>query len=220
VISPLTWIVDDPALFAAFVVGVLVCFSLHEFSHAAVATLQGDPTARRHGRLTLNPIKHIDPFGALLLLFAGFGYAKPVPFTPALLRSRRFGAAMVGLAGPAMNFLLAFVTAFVLRTGLVTDELTFRFVWVFFILNVILGVFNLLPIPPLDGSRVLAAALPPSRQGIIFFLDRYGIYLLLALVLLPALSGFHWLSPIVQGVQRQILQLVGFDEAFLRLVGL
>jgi Zn-dependent protease len=194
---------------------VLLCFSLHEFSHAAVATAQGDPTARRHGRLTLNPIKHIDPFGALLLLIAGFGYAKPVPFNPTLLRSRRFGAALVGLAGPGMNFLLAVATAFgavvATRAGvLAPGGLTAQFLTVFFSLNVVLGVFNLLPIPPLDGSRVLAAVLPPSRQGIVFFLDRYGIYILLALVLLPAINPqFHWLSPIVLFVEEQILRLVG-----------
>jgi Zn-dependent protease len=214
VISPLTWLLDDPALFVMFVVAVLLCFSLHEFSHAAVATAQGDPTARRHGRLTLNPIKHIDPFGALLLLIAGFGYAKPVPFNPTLLRSRRFGAALVGLAGPAMNFLLAFATALVVGTGLISDGLLLDFARVFFLLNVVLGVFNLLPIPPLDGSRVLAAALPPSRQGIVFFLDRYGIYLLLVLVLLPAINPqFHWLSPIVEFVAGQI------ETAAARLLG-
>lgn len=210
-ISPISLLLDQPLLFVAFVVAVLIAFALHEFSHAAVATAQGDDTARRHGRLTLNPIKHIDPFGAILLLVAGFGYAKPVPFQPARLRSRRFGAALVGLAGPAMNFLLAIVTAALISAGLVGgDGLAFSFAVLFFRLNVVLGVFNLLPIPPLDGSRVLAAALPPSRQNIVFFLDQYGIYILLALVLLPAINpDFHWLSPIVTVVETQILRLTG-----------
>lgn len=209
-ISPISLLFEQPQLFVLFVVAVLVAFALHEFSHAAVATMQGDDTARRHGRLTLNPIKHIDPFGAILLLIAGFGYAKPVPFQPARLRSRRFGAAMVGLAGPAMNFLLAILTALTIRTGLVVDGFALDFAVLFFRLNVVLGVFNLLPIPPLDGSRVLAAALPPSKQRIVFFLDQYGIYILLALVLLPAINPqFHWLSPIVGFVETQILTLVG-----------
>jgi len=212
VTSPITWLVQAPELFALFVAAVLICFSLHEFSHALVATAQGDDTARRAGRLTLNPLKHIDPFGAALLLIAGFGYAKPVPFQPARLRSRRFGAAMVGLAGPAMNFLLAVLTAAVAQAGLLPgDGLLPQFAAVFFQLNVVLGVFNLIPIPPLDGSRVLAAALPPSRQNIVFFLDQYGVYILLALILIPMINPqFHWLAPLVDYVSEAILRLVSF----------
>ncbi len=113
--SPLTLLRDNPLAFIAFIIAVVVAITVHEFSHAAVATLQGDRTPRSQGRLTLNPIAHLDPLGSIALVLAGFGWGKPVQFSPYQLRSQRAGAAMVGLAGPASNFVLALLSALVLR---------------------------------------------------------------------------------------------------------
>src|ERR687896_1116648 len=113
--SPLFLLRDEPQLFVAFVIAVIVGITFHELSHAAVASLQGDQTAPSQGRLTLNPIAHLDPLGSIALVVAGFGWGRPVPFTPTRLRSRRFGAALVGLAGPAANFLLALLAVIALR---------------------------------------------------------------------------------------------------------
>lgn len=168
----------DFQTFLLVAVVLVIAVSLHEFGHAAAAEAQGDHTARLAGRLTLDPRAHIDPLGALAMVLVGFGWGKPVPFSPAGLRSRRFGSALVGMAGPAMNVLLAVVAAALLRAlrpgpGMVGD-----FLLILLTLNVLLAIFNLLPVPPLDGSRILSAILPPSRQGIIFFLDRWGLLIL------------------------------------------
>ena len=209
--SPLFWLRDDPQLFFAFVIAVIVGITFHEFSHAAVATLQGDRTARSQGRLTLNPVSHLDPLGTIAIVLAGIGWGRPTPFDPARLRSRRAGAALVGLAGPASNFLLALLSAIALRlvdpTGGSTGDAAYLLLRMLIRLNVVLGVFNLLPIPPLDGSRLLSLVLPPSRQGIVYFLDQYGIFLLIALLIFaPGL-----LSPFFVAIEAGILRLVGFS---------
>jgi Zn-dependent protease len=208
--SPLFMLRDDWQLFAAFVIAVIAGITFHEFSHAAVATVQGDRTARSQGRLTLNPVSHLDPLGSIALVIAGFGWGRPVPFSPMHLRSRRWGAALVGLAGPAANFVLALVSVIALRLYIGSVE-AFQFDFRVKLLeslvlyNVILGVFNLLPIPPLDGSRLLSIFLPQSRQNIVYFLDQYGIFLLLGiLILAPGL-----LTPVFQGITRFLYGLVG-----------
>ncbi len=208
--SPLTLLRDNPLAFIAFIIAVVVAITVHEFSHAAVATLQGDRTPRSQGRLTLNPIAHLDPLGSIALVLAGFGWGKPVQFSPYQLRSQRAGAAMVGLAGPASNFVLALLSALALRLLLFrggTAEFTLILLQTLVNLNVVLGVFNLVPIPPLDGSRLLSIVLPQRRQGIVYFLDQYGIFILLALLIFaPGL-----LSPFFDAVIRFVYRLVGFD---------
>jgi Zn-dependent protease len=209
--SPLFWLRDDPQLFFAFVLAVIAGITFHEFSHAAVATLQGDQTARSQGRLTLNPLSHLDPLGSIALIVAGFGWGRPVPFSPMHLRNRRLGAALVGLAGPAANFVLALASVVALRLlyadpiGSFNVDFKLKLLEALVAFNVILGVFNLLPIPPLDGSRLLSIFLPPSRQNIVYFLDQYGIFLLLGiLILAPGL-----LTPVFQGITRFLYGLVG-----------
>ncbi len=209
--SPLFLLRDDPRVFVAFVIAVILGITFHEFSHAAVATLQGDQTARSQGRLTLNPIAHLDPLGSIALILAGFGWGRPVPFNPMRLRSRRVGAALVGLAGHAANFVLALAAAIGVRvlfsTGTGAFEVNFSLILLDMLvtLNVVLGVFNLLPIPPLDGSRLLSIFLPPSRQNIVYFLDRYGIFLLLGLLILAP----NLLTPLFRSITRAIYGLVG-----------
>jgi Zn-dependent protease len=209
--SPLYLLRDNPQAFVAFVVAIVVAITVHEFSHAAVATLQGDSTPRSQGRLTLNPVSHLDPLGSLALILAGFGWGKPVQFSPFQLRNRRAGAALVGLAGPASNFVLAVLSAMALRFALDRGASDFSQVLLDRLvrLNVLLGVFNLLPIPPLDGSRLLSIFLPQRYQGVIYFLDRFGIFLLLALLLFaPTL-----LVPLFDAITNFIVRPFGLQLA-------
>ncbi|MFL5880050.1 MAG: site-2 protease family protein [Actinomycetota bacterium] len=209
--SPLFLLRDEPQLFVAFVIAVIVGFTLHEFSHAAVASLLGDQTARSQGRLTLNPIPHLDPLGSIAIILAGLGWARPVPVNPAALRNRRLGEVMVSLAGPAANFVVALVSVIALRIVYPTTGLTFdvpfslKLLYTLVAVNVLLGVFNLLPIPPLDGSTLLSIVLPPSRQNIVRFLDQYGIFLLLGLLILAP----NLLTPIFQAITSALYGLVG-----------
>jgi Zn-dependent protease len=209
--SPLFLLRDDPQFFVAFVVAVVIGITVHEFSHAAVATAQGDFTAKSQGRLTLNPASHLDPLGTLFLIIGGFGWGRPTPFNPLRMRRRRAGAAIVGLAGPVSNVLVAVLAAIALRvtnpSGLeVVSGFAGKLFFALVELNVILAVFNLLPIPPLDGSRLLSILLPPSRQNIVYFLDRFGIFLLLGLLLLAP----NIFQPLFNSMTRAILRLVGF----------
>jgi Zn-dependent protease len=208
--SPL-FLLRDPESFVAFLIAIIVGLTFHEFSHAAVATLQGDQTARSQGRLTLNPVVHLDPLGTIALLIAGLGWARPTPVTPTRLRYRRLGMVLVGLAGPAANLVLALVSAIALRIvdpaaeATLDGDFSVKLLSYLVIWNVLLGVFNLLPIPPLDGSTLLTVLLPPSRQNIVRFLDQYGIFLLLGFLILAP----NFLRPIVLAVIEAISRLVG-----------
>ena len=205
--SPL-YLLREPESFVAFLVAVIVGLTFHEFSHAAVAALQGDQTARSQGRLTLNPVVHLDPLGSIALLIAGFGWARPTPVTPARLRYRRLGMVLVALAGPAANLVLALVSAIalgILDPTTLNSNFSVKLLSSLVFWNVLLGVFNLLPIPPLDGSTLLTVLLPPSRQNVVRFLDQYGIFLLLGLLILAP----NLLSPIVLAVLEAISGLAG-----------
>lgn len=202
---------DGPVTFLLLAVSIIGAIALHEYAHALAADLQGDRLPRALGRVTLNPAKHLDPLGTILIFLVGFGWGKPVEFRPEALASKRFGAAIVALAGPMMNLLLAIGAAFALvpliNAGSVGVGV--RFLSAFFSINLLLAVFNLLPLPPLDGSRLLTVFLPPSKQKVIYFLDRYGMIILLALVL------FGWstiLEPVLVFFRDLILQLAGFDR--------
>lgn len=200
---------DDPLAFLLLAIALIGALALHEYAHALAADLQGDRMPRAMGRLSLNPARHLDPLGTLCIFLIGFGWGKPVEFRPQALSSKRFGGAIVALAGPMMNLLLAIVAAFILvplvRAGTV-DGPIFEFLRTFFTINVVLAVFNLLPLPPLDGSRLLTIFLPPSRQNVIYFLDRYGFIIL---VLLVFLGGLTFLSPMIRWVGDLILDIAG-----------
>lgn len=162
---------------------------------------------RAMGRLTPNPVRHLDPVGTLFILLVGFGWGKPVEFRPQALSSERFGAAIVALAGPLMNLVLAFAAALVaVQLGGTLPEFAGRFLEGFFSINVLLAVFNLIPLPPLDGSRLLTIFLPPKRQNIIFFLDRYGFIILLGILVF---GGFTFISPIIRMVADVLIRLAG-----------
>lgn len=197
---------ESPLAFGLLAVSLLGAISLHEFGHALAADLQGDRMPRAMGRLTLNPARHLDPLGTLCILLVGFGWGKPVPFRAEALSSRRFGAAIVALAGPAVNLLLALLGALVIReAGVPTGAVGF-FLEEFVYINVLLGVFNLVPLPPLDGSRLLTIFLPPDKQKVVFFLDRYGFMILLVIVFF---GGFQVITPLLNGITSGIYRLVG-----------
>ena len=199
---------DDPLTFLLLSVSLLGAISLHEFAHAYAADLQGDRLPRAMGRVSLNPARHLDVLGTLMIFLVGFGWGKPVEFRPQALSSKRFGAAIVALAGPAMNLALALVGAFAFvasRNASVSGTLTLFF-GLFASINILLAVFNLVPLPPLDGSRLLTIFLPPNRQNIIYFLDRYGFIILLALVFF---GGFTLLEPVIVLVRDAIFSLAG-----------
>ena len=178
---------------------ILISFPVHEFAHAWMAYRLGDSTARYLGRLTLNPIAHFDPYGGLMLLASAFGgiglgWAKPTPVNFANLRNGRTGEAMVAAAGPVSNLLLAVAGGVVFRLvrGIATSPGQFdllNIVLIFIEINVSLFIFNLIPIPPLDGTRVLLAALTPRQAFTVGpILAQYGWYVLIALILIPPLA--------------------------------
>ena len=200
---------QDPLAFVLLAVALIGAIALHEYAHALAADLQGDRMPRAMGRLSLNPARHLDPLGTLCIFLVGFGWGKPVEFRPQALASRRFGAAFVALAGPLMNLLLAVIAAFPLVArvrGGTLDGAVFEFLRYFFAINVVLAVFKLVPLPPLDGSRLLTIFLPPSRQNIIYFLDKWGF---LILILLVFLGGVALLEPVIDWAQSLILGLAG-----------
>lgn len=181
---------------------------IHEVAHGYAAFMLGDPTAKYAGRLTLNPINHLDPWGSviipLLLTVSGagiiFGWAKPVPYNPYNLRDQKYGPAVVGAAGPLSNLVLALTAGVAMRALLVSgvqEGIVLQILATVILINVLLMVFNLLPIPPLDGSKLLFSVLPISEHTKMT-LDRYGFVILLAFIFL--------FSPILQAILVFVLQ--------------
>lgn len=191
------------AIFAALLASVVV----HEVSHGAMAETQGDPTARLAGRLTLNPLKHLDPLGTifmLLIVFAGIpfiGWAKPVPINPTYFRDYRRGMILTALAGPMANLSLMilgmFVVLFFFQARMPTNSGVVGFFGLLILINYVLMLFNLIPIPPLDGSRVVSMFLPWRAMAAYNSLERFGILILLFLVIFD--SRLHILSGIFYG---------------------
>lgn len=174
----------NPAWLLATAAILLLALPVHEFAHAFTAVQLGDPTPRRQGRYTLNPLRHLDPIGALLIVLVGFGWAKPVQWNPRNIDiDRRWGAILVAAAGPLSNLLLALIS---LMLGRLLGDLAFApaLLFNFATINVLLFVFNLIPIPPLDGSHILFALLPDNYRQVQFFLMQYGVLLMFAVILL------------------------------------
>jgi Zn-dependent protease len=206
--TPLELLRYEPLAFLLLAAALILAIALHEFAHALAADLQGDRLPRAMGRVSLNPARHLDPLGTLLIFLVGFGWGKPVEFRRQALSSQRFGAAIVALAGPLMNLSLALLAGLALAIDAQVDLGTTArvFLNVFLGINVLLAVLNLLPIPPLDGSRLLTIFLPPSKQHILFFLDRYGMIILILLVIIGSDS---LLGPLVRGANDFVRGLFG-----------
>jgi len=180
---------------------IVIALTFHEYAHARVSYAFGDPTAKEEGRLTLNPFKHLDAVGTLLLVLAGFGWAKPVPINPWYYTgNRKRKILLVSAAGPVTNLLEALVGTFLLlliyrfTSG---DNAIMLYLWRFLLyyvqINAVLAVFNLIPIPPLDGSKILSGLLPDRYMNIVFALERYGFGILLLLAFLPNILGIFGL---------------------------
>lgn len=170
-------------IFLFRIVALLVAITVHEFSHGKVADLLGDSTARNSGRLSLNPIRHLDPLGSLMVILVGFGWAKPVPVNSSNFRNPQRDMMYVGLAGPLANFATAFLFGMPIRMGLFPHKtILFGVIETIVWINTALGVFNLLPIPPLDGSNVLAAFLPRRVLPSYWAWERYGILVLFLII--------------------------------------
>ena len=174
-------------MFFAYIIALLVAITIHEFSHAWAADYLGDPTARLKGRISLNPLVHLDLFGTMFLLFFGFGWGKPVPFDPYNLKNPRKDAALISAAGPASNFILAILCSIVIKL-LVFFNLSALYTIGSFILiplitlNILLGVFNLLPISPLDGFKIVGGILSKEQAQSWYQLERFGMIFLLLLI--------------------------------------
>ena len=183
---------------------VLIAITVHEFFHAYAAVKMGDRTPELHGRLSLNPLNHLDPIGTIMLILFRFGWAKPVPINPYNFKDYKKGTVIVSLAGPLSNLGLAFVSSLLRRLiapfGLGYLDL---FIQTLIFINIALAIFNLIPIPPLDGSRVLYAFAPESLQDVIERIEPYGFVIILALVVMGGFGG--WLGNMNEAVLRAIL---------------
>lgn len=176
-------------------VGLLAAIVFHEYAHAKTADLMGDPTPRAQGRLTLNPLAHLDPIGLLMLWAFHFGWARPVLVNPYRFADPRRGMMLVAAAGPLTNVLLAYVALVLLRLGLSDGFLGSALAWTYR-RNLSLAVFNIIPVPPLDGAKILAGLLPPDRAGWLHTLEQYG-WAVLVLLLVTGVIG-EIMSPLVR----------------------
>ncbi|MCL2840011.1 MAG: site-2 protease family protein [Defluviitaleaceae bacterium] len=207
--SPLEIVILLPAL--------IIAFTIHELCHGLAAYGLGDSTAKRDGRLSINPIRHIDPLGLIFILVAGFGWAKPVMVNPHNLKNPKVDMALIAIAGPLSNFIMAFVSLMIFVPLLYfwdgMPPTVIRATLTFAQLNIVLGVFNLIPIPPLDGSKVIAGILPERIYRALPPVGRYGMLVLLVLMLL----GFtgRILSPIVEAVMTGFISIAYSIYSFL-----
>lgn len=196
------------------VAAVFLCLTIHETSHGLAAYVLGDPTAKREHRLSLNPLRHIDVLGLAMMFFVGFGWAKPVPVDMRYFKNPKSGMAITALAGPLSNFLLAIVLLLICKFMALHVAATafalalYQFLFTTAFLSVGLGTFNLLPVPPLDGSKVLFSFLSDRMYLKLMHYERYGMLVLLALTLIGAGDGF--LSMLMNTAFRGLMLLVGF----------
>ena len=199
---------------AVQLLAVLFCLTVHETCHGLAALALGDPTAKRQHRLSLNPLRHIDWFGLLMMLVAGFGWARPVPVNPNYFKKPRQGMALTALAGPASNLLLALLLLIPARLIYtyahysVFNQTALDFLTSTAALSIGLGLFNLSPIPPLDGSKVLAVLLPERAYRWLMHYERFGIFALWLLVALGV--GGRYMSLAISWVYTLFCRIVGF----------
>lgn len=225
-------LMTDPIIFALISIALIFALCVHEFSHGVTAYYYGDDTAYRNGRLTLNPLAHLDPIGSLMILFIGFGYAKPVPVNPSNLNNPRKDMIKVAAAGPISNFILTFTAIFlclifinfgvlepyffeVLLEGHIIDDSLSIFFTYFIMINTILGLFNLLPIYPLDGGQIFGNFILKYDHNAFVKLNQYGPIILLAVIAINVLSQGR--IPIITWlIYKPALLIVEFFEMISR----
>jgi Zn-dependent protease len=196
---------------------IFLALTVHEYAHARAASAMGDPTARLQGRMTLNPLSHIDPMGFLCLLLAGFGWAKPVPINPYFFPNPRRGMMWSSAAGPVANLAAAGMCAVLFRLVGSSGELLGGLLAVGIFYNVALALFNLLPVHPLDGSHVLKGMLSPQAAIALSRYDRVLMYGLFGVILLDALFNTNLMGRLLMGPVLEIFRFLGGREALLAL---
>jgi Zn-dependent protease len=214
--SFLTDLFTNPFSFILWLLALVIAVDIHEFAHSFVADKLGDPTPRINGRLTLNPLAHLDPLGTLALLLFHVGWGKPVPIDPFNLRHPRRDAGLISLAGPASNLIFAIILSLIIRLPLITNYqpasptggLLITFLISLIILSVGLAVFNLIPVPPLDGAKILFGFLPPElSRDWEETLNQYGLIILI-LLLFPIFGGEPLVNLIVWPIINFVLNLL------------
>lgn len=203
----LSTLFSDPLSFIVGFIALAVSIGVHEFAHVLSAYLQGDHTGKDMGRLTLNPLKHLDIWGTIAIVVAGIGWGKPAPYNPNNLRNRRWGPLLVALGGPISNVIIAALAGYALLlfgANLEHGNLLLAFLQTLVLLNAALAIFNLIPIAPLDGSHILSAILGPEN-GLVKIFQQYGMFILLGLLLF----GGGLLGTYILGGVKILLHLVG-----------
>jgi len=183
-------LLENPMMFVAWIIAALISLTLHEMFHAWAALIFGDSTAKSMGRLTLNPIPHVDPIGFIMILVAGFGWAKPVPVNPYNFKNPKVASAAVSLAGPGANLLLMAVAIILWKVTLPIlggANLLIGFLEIMISLNIALMIFNLIPIPPLDGSRVLFSIIPDKFNDFKYKFAQNGPWILISIIVLDSI---------------------------------
>ena len=211
--------ISNPSLLLSLILsipGLLIAITFHEYAHAFVADKLGDDTPRRQGRLTLNPLAHLDPYGTILMIFAGFGWGKPVEINPINFNRKvsiKGGSAMVAAAGPIMNFILAFVFAVIygllLRTSFAATAKGSMFITIIsytMTMNIGLGVFNLIPLPPLDGSKILLAILPTGAQE--WYENNQRILYIIFLIIWVTPIASSIVTPLITSIDHWLINLI------------
>jgi Zn-dependent protease len=205
-----SWLIDK----LYYLPGVFIGLTFHEYSHGLAAYLMGDKTAKDAGRLTLDPRVHVDILGFVTLMIAGFGWAKPVPINPWNFKRRKVGTIIVSLAGPLMNLFLAFITLFIVFGFEIfgwDNQVLYNIVIDIYSVNVSLFLFNLLPIPPLDGSKILASVLPSQLEGKLYAIEKYSNLILIMLLVTKTLNNI--LDPLFRGtsivLQSIVINIIG-----------
>ena len=205
----------DPAVQVILIPVIIFALSFHEFSHGWMAYRYGDPTAKNAGRLTLNPMAHLDVFGSMALYFMGFGWAKPVPVDPRYLANPKKDMMRIALAGPVSNLIVALISgillSILLRFGLIGNQSTLVIVLIMSLqINLVLAIFNFIPIPPLDGSRILEGLVPHKYHNELVKFEYYGPRILMGLILLSMFTRFNIFSVIISPIMTILLKLFTF----------
>ena len=205
----------DPAVQVILIPVIIFALSFHEFSHGWMAYRFGDPTAKNAGRLTLNPMAHLDIFGSLALYLMGFGWAKPVPVDPRYLANPKRDMMWIALAGPVSNLIVALVSGILLsvllRLGLIGSQSPLLMVLIMSLqINLVLAIFNFIPIPPLDGSRILGGLIPYKYQNELAKFEYYGPRILMGLIILSMFTRFNIFAVIISPIMTIFLKLFTF----------